>query len=94
MAGIDPRAADVGRRVNALVQRQFGGNQQAAFNHYARGGPEVSRPQVQQLLSDAGVGNGLTRGTYTSAVMDRFDTNRNNGVSWAEFQAGMRGVGQ
>jgi hypothetical protein len=93
MATIDPRAADLGRRVQSLVQQQFRGDQRAAFNHYARNG-EVPRAQVRQLLEDAGVGNGLTRGAYTSAVMDRFDTNRNGGVSWQEFQGGMRSVGQ
>lgn len=93
MATIDPRAADLGRRVQNLVRQQYGGDQRAAFNHYARNG-EVPRAQVQQLLEDAGVGSMFTRGAYTDAVMDRFDTNRNNGVSWQEFQGGMRSVGQ
>lgn len=91
---MDSRALDLGRRVNNLVQRNFGGDQRRAFNHYAQGRPEVSRAQVNRLLADANVGNGLTRGAYTSAVMDRFDTNRSGGVSWQEFQAGMRSVGQ
>jgi hypothetical protein len=95
MAGIDPRAAAMGRQVQNLVNQRFGGDQQRAFNHYAGGaGREVSREGVNRLLSDANVGNGLTRGAYTSGVMDQFDTNRNNAISWSEFQSGMRRVGQ
>jgi len=91
---MDQRAIDLGRRVNTLVQNRFRGDYQQAFNHYAQGRPEVSRDQVGRLLGDANVGNFVTRGAYTSAVMDRFDTNRSGGVSWQEFQAGMRSVGQ
>ncbi len=91
---MDSRALDVGRRVNNLVQRNFGGDQRRAFNHYAQGRPEVSRDQVHRLLSDAGVGSGLTRGLYTNGVMDQFDANRSNGISWQEFQNGMRRLGQ
>src|SRR5207253_1711340 len=91
---MDQRAIDLGRRVNTLVQNRFGGDSQRAFNHYAQGRPEVSREQVSKLLSDADVGSFVTRGAHTSGVMDRFDTNRSGGISWQEFQAGMRSVGQ
>lgn len=91
---MDPRAVDLGRRVNNLVQQRYGGDYQRAFNAYAQGRPEVSKAQVNRMLGDADVGNFLTRGAYTDAVMDRFDTNRNNAISWQEFQSGMRSVGQ
>ncbi|MBL8957524.1 MAG: EF-hand domain-containing protein [Myxococcaceae bacterium] len=90
---MDQRALDLGRRVNTMVQNRFQGNYRQAFNHYAQGGAEVSGNQVGRMLGDAGVGNLLTRGAYKDAVMDRFDTNRNGGVSWSEFQSGMRQVG-
>ena len=94
MAGIDPRAADLGRRVQNLVQRQYGGDAHAAFNHYANKNGEVPKAGVEKLLEDADVGSFFTRGAYTNAVMDRFDSNRNGGISWQEFQNGMKGVGQ
>ena len=93
MPPVDSRARNVGLRVNDLVQRDHGGDYRAAFNAYAQGGSEVSRSQVSKLLKDASVGNGLTRRAYTNGVMDRFDTDRNNAVSWNEFQAGMRATG-
>ena len=89
----DPRARDEAQKVDNLVRTRFGGDYRAAFNHYSGGGREVNREGVRSLLSDAGVGNGLTRGMYTDALMDRFDTNRSGGVSWSEFQNGLRAAG-
>ena len=86
----DPRAAEVAQKVNNLVQSRFGGDYKKAFQHYAAANGEVSRDGINRLLSDAGVGNGFTRGFYTDALMDKFDTNRNGGVSWSEFSGGMR----
>lgn len=88
----DPRARDVAQRVDRLVTERFGGNYQAAFRHYAEGAQEVGPSGVRRLLSDAGVGNGLTRGVYVDALMDRFDGNRSGGVSWQEFQTGLQTI--
>jgi hypothetical protein len=88
----DPRARDVAQRVDRLVTQRFGGDYPAAHRHYAGGASEVSAGGVRSLLSDAGVGNGLTRGAYVSALMDRFDSNRSGGVSWQEFQGGLKTI--
>jgi hypothetical protein len=91
--GQDPRAADLAQKVNNLVHSKFGGDYKKAFQHYAGANGEVSRDGINRLLSDAGVGNGFTRGFYTDGVMDKFDTNRNGSVSWSEFSGGMRANG-
>jgi hypothetical protein len=88
----DPRARDVAQRVDRLVTDRFGGDYRAAFQHYANGAREVGPAGVRSLLSDAGVGNGLTRGAYVDALMDRFDGNRSGGVSWQEFQGGLQTI--
>jgi hypothetical protein len=88
----DPRARDVAQRVDRLVTDRFGGDYRAAFQHYAGGAREVGPAGVRSLLSDAGVGNGLTRGAYVDALMDRFDSNRSGGVSWQEFQGGLQTI--
>lgn len=92
-APADPRALEMGRKVDQLVRDRFGGDYQRAFQHYSGGAREVSREGVMRMLNDAGVGNGLSRGFYADGVMDAFDTNRNRGVSWGEFQNGLRGAG-
>jgi hypothetical protein len=96
----DPRAAEVGRKVDDLVRSRFGGDYKKAFSHYAGSNGEVSRAGVKQLLRDAGVGSdipipfvGTTRDAYADGLMDKFDTNKNGSVSWSEFTGGLRGVG-
>jgi hypothetical protein len=99
-APADPRAAEVGRKVDDLVRRQYGGDYKKAFQHYAGPNGEVSREGVKQLLRDADVGSdmqipfvGTTRDKYADGLMDKFDTNRNGSVSWSEFSGGLRSVG-
>jgi hypothetical protein len=93
----DPRALEMGRKVDELIKKRFGGDYQKAFAHYAKGGKEVSKEGVMQLLRDADVGFetplGGTRDVYAGKVMDAFDTDHNKGISWSEFQNGLRGVG-
>ena len=86
----DPNAKELATKVDALVKRQFGGDYKKAFQSYAGPNGEVSPDGVSRLLSDAGVGNLLTRGMWTSGVMDKFDTNHNGSVSWQEFSGALR----
>jgi hypothetical protein len=76
-------------KISALVQRDFHGNTQAAFNHYAGADHQVSRSELLELLSDAGIGNVFTRGAWASGIMDRLDKaphgDGNGKISWTEF---------
>jgi hypothetical protein len=96
----DPQAAAVGRQVDDMVKKKFGGDYKKAFQHYAGANGEVSRDGVKALLKDAGIGSdtqipfiGSTRDKYADALMDKFDSNHNGSVSWQEFTGGMKNVG-
>jgi Ca2+-binding EF-hand superfamily protein len=78
-------------KLAAHVRDRFGGDYQRAFRATdADGNGQISRSELKSLLGDAGVGSALTRGAWADGVMDHFDTNRNGGISWNEFQGGLR----
>ncbi|MFO0728811.1 MAG: EF-hand domain-containing protein [Myxococcota bacterium] len=89
LAAKDDHERELVTKIGALVQRDFGGDNRAAFNHYAGSDHQVSRDELSRLLSDAGIGNFLTRGSWVSGIMDRLDGPPNgdgNGkISWTEF---------
>jgi hypothetical protein len=88
----DPNAAELMNKVTDLVQSQFSGNWQQAFDHYAGPNGEIDRSRLATLLGDANIGNMFTRPMWVSGVMSRFDTDQSDGISWEEFQAGTGGA--
>ena len=44
-----------------------------------------------RLLSDAHVGNGVTRATWAKRIIDKLDTNGDSAISWDEFQSAFGG---
>jgi len=92
-ANEDPNVRELTTKVGRLVDRQFDGSMRAAFDHYAGADGKVSRDELSDLLSDAHVGNFVTRGAWVSGIMDRLDKAPNgNGdgkVSWTEFSSVM-----
>ncbi len=98
-AAVDPNSTEarIGTAVKRLVDERFGGNWQRAFDHYAGGaGREVGKRGIERMLDDAGVDlwHGFPpQGAIASRMMDQFDTNRNGGVSWQEFNSGVRRLG-
>lgn len=89
----DPRVTELVQKINTLVTNNHGGNARAAFDAYAGADGQVSRSELSTLLSDAGIGNFVTRGAWVSGIMERVDTNGSNSISWSEFQAVMRSGG-
>jgi len=84
-------------KLTALVTKRYGAANPAAmhrlFNDYANAQGVVDRVGLRRLLSDAGVGNFLTRGAWVDGVMDHFDPpdatgRRKGGITWEAFQAG------
>jgi len=89
----DPRVTELVQKINTLVTNNHGGNARAAFDAYAGDDGQVSRSELSDLLSDAGIGNFVTRGAWVSGIIERVDTNGSNSISWSEFQAVMRSGG-
>lgn len=86
----DPNVTELTTKVQRLVERRFQGDGRAAFDHYAGADGQVNRDELSRLLSDAGVGNFITRGAWVSGIMERVDGNGNGKISWGEFNAVMR----
>ena len=78
-------------RANALVTDRFGGDFDRAWAHYDgdRDG-RVDRDELQAMLKDAGIGNWLTRGAWTSGIIEALDADQDSTISAAEFQAAIR----
>ncbi len=75
-------------KLAALVATRFGGDYRAAFAHYdADGNGTISSGELKVLLSDAGVGSGLTRRAWAKGIMDEVDTGGDGSISWEEFSA-------
>jgi hypothetical protein len=49
----------------------------------------ISKDELKALLSDAGIGSGLTR--WASGIIEVVDRDGDGGISWAEFEAVFEG---
>ena len=84
----DANERELKDKVGALVSKKFGGDFQTAFAHYdADKDGGVSKAEITKLLSDAGVGNALTRGAWASGILSKLDRDENGSIEWAEFQS-------
>ncbi|MBA4067448.1 MAG: hypothetical protein C0501_27810 [Isosphaera sp.] len=64
----DDKRQEVDDKVAALVRSRFGGGYKAAFAHYdADGNGVIDGGELKALLSDAGVGSGLS-GLFVEAI--------------------------
>jgi hypothetical protein len=87
----DANERELKTKVAALVTSRFGGDYKKAFSHYDTdkdGG--VTKSEIVQLLSDAGVGNGLTRGIWATKIIDKLDGNQDRAIQWPEFESVFR----
>ena len=83
---------ELDHKVTALVRARFGGDYRAAFTHYDADGDEViSKSELRTLLSDAGIGNGLTRWAWANGIMEAVDKDGDGHISRAEFDAVFEG---
>ncbi len=89
LAAKDDNERELVTKIGELVARDFHGDTRAAFNHYAGSDHQVSRAELLELLSDAGIGNVFTRSAWASGIMDRLDKaphgDGNGKISWTEF---------
>lgn len=84
----DANEKELKQKVGALVSSKFGGDFKKAFEHYDRTGDgAVTKGELVDLLEDAGVGNGITRGIWASKIIEKLDTSHDRGIQWAEFES-------
>jgi hypothetical protein len=83
---VDEDTKELEQKVGSLVGKRFGGDYKRAFEHYdADGDGAIDKSDLVRLLSEAGVGNSLTRGTWASRIIERLDTSGDHKVQWDEF---------
>lgn len=85
----DDNERELKQKVGKLVATKFGGDYRKAFDHYGKDG-SVGKSDLVKLLSDAGIGNGLTRGVWAGKIIDRLDQNGDAGIEWTEFESVFR----
>jgi len=82
----DPNVTELKQKVSRLVTNKFGGDYKKAFDAYdSDNDGKMTKDEIKQMLSDAGVGNGLTRGAWADGILKKLDLNHDSGVQWAEF---------
>lgn len=86
----DKNKRELVRKVSDLVDRRFGGSYEAAFQSYSRkngNDSKVDSGELSELLSDASVGNMITRGAWVSGIMREMDKDGDGKISWNEFES-------
>ena len=83
-------------KIRGLLLRQTGrtdkDSMQKLFKSYDRdGNGRIGGRELEQLLRDADIGNGFTRGMWVEGIIKKLDSGRLDGeISWEEFDAVMR----
>lgn len=88
----DAQTQELTEKVTQLVNQRYGGDWTRAFNHYAtRNGIAslVDKDDLLELLTDAGVGNWLTRSAWAEGIIEKLDGSHDAKISWEEFQKGL-----
>jgi len=78
------------QKVSALVERRFGGDYEATFNHYASKRTEsgsIDSNELSDLLADAEIGNVFTRGMWVSGIMAELDKDKDGFITFSELEA-------
>jgi hypothetical protein len=87
----DANEKELKQKVSALVAKKFGGDYKRAFDHYDTDGDGgIGKGELVGMLSEAGVGNGLTRGVWASKIIEKLDGGGDKKVQWAEFETVFR----
>jgi Ca2+-binding EF-hand superfamily protein len=75
-------------KVTRLLAERFGGDYHKAFAHYdGNGDGRIDKEELGSLLSDAGIGNWLTRGAWADGIIAVLDANKDGTISGPEFEA-------
>jgi hypothetical protein len=77
--------------VSSLVDKKFGGDLKAGFDHYDKNQDgALDKGELKSMLSDAGIGNIFTRGTWASRIIQKIDgaasANHDGKIQWTEFE--------
>ncbi|NVB83311.1 MAG: EF-hand domain-containing protein [Kofleriaceae bacterium] len=87
----DANEKELKQKVSALVAKKFGGDYKKAFDHYDTDGDGgIGKGELVDMLSEAGIGNGLTRGVWANKIIEKLDGGGDKKVQWGEFETVFR----
>jgi Ca2+-binding EF-hand superfamily protein len=77
-------------KVRALMQKKYGATDTATlrklFDEYdANKDGKIDKRELEKLLTDAGIGNSLTRGMWIKGVIGAVDENSDKLIEWDEL---------
>lgn len=80
-------------KVTQLIDREYGGDWDRAFDTYAQGtgsGSLLERDDLLEVLADADVGNWMTRGAWADGVVKELDSSGDAKISRSEFRLALK----
>jgi Ca2+-binding EF-hand superfamily protein len=84
----DPNVKFLKDQVNKLTATKFENDYKKGFDFYdANKDGNIDKSELTQLLTDAEVGNTLTRWKWVDGVMNQMDTNKDGKITWTEFDS-------
>ena len=77
-------------KIRQLVKEKFEGDYRKGFDHYDKVDgldSKIGSSALERLLTDADVGNWLTRGLWVDGVLKALDKDKDGAISWDEFES-------
>ena len=75
-------------KLKYLVENKFGGDYKVAFNHYdVDKDGKVDITDINNILTDANIGNYFTRGLWANGIMTELDKDADGFITIKEFEA-------
>jgi hypothetical protein len=87
----DDKERELKEKVSKLIATRFEGDYRKAFDHYDKDKDgTITKGELVRLLSDAGVGNAITRPIWAGKIIERLDRNIDDAIAWHEFDSVFR----
>ena len=84
----DGNVKELKTKVGALVDKNFGSDFKKAFEHYDTDKDgSIAKAELVNLLEDAKVGNGVTRGAWANGIIEKLDQSGDAKIQFDEFQS-------
>lgn len=88
----DDNEKELKEKIKALMLRKYGDTSRESMEKMFRSydkdrSGEIDSDELEKLLKDAEVGNGITRGMWVSGIIKKLDKDGDKSISWREFDA-------
>lgn len=89
---MDEHEIELQAKIKGLLLRKYGDtareSMEKLFRAYDKNrNGEIDNSELEQLLKDAEVGNGITRGMWVKGIMKKLDADGDKSISWKEFDS-------